>query len=569
MRKFLGILFLLIVIFALAGTWMIYRTLSPAISIETETSLELVIDKPIAEAPDQTPDLLARLKTPTFRKTIAAIGRAAADERITSILFKIHGPYLSFAQIEELHEAIDGFHAAGKETAAVIFAPGTGTMYLASHCTYRMILPCADIFMDGLHAEIAFYKGGLDKLGIRVEAEQMKEYKSAAEPFTRESLSDPAREDIEALLDGLFDRMKTGMSNGTGVPAATLEAMMARSPITPQEALSEGLVTHIGYPEDILAELFGGWASGENILDFNEYTQKTMKERGKNRIAVLSVNGMIMMGSSGRDMMMGRVAGDETILAELDAIEEDERVRALVLRVDSPGGSLYASDRIWHRLGQISDSMPVVVSMGSVAASGGYYISMNADVIVADKTTITGSIGVVSMKFNLAGLYEKLGISHETIDRGGTDMFTSGRGLTPDERERFREFNERAYDIFVTKAAAGRGRTVDELEPLARGRTWTGSDAHAVGLVDTLGGIRLALDIARDLSGIEPGVPAAVVEYPRPKEFGEFIEDLDLPFLEGASSGPLSVIENRILDRFTRAPLTLWPYRVGFEGGGL
>ena len=416
---------------------------------------------------------------------------------------------------------------------------------------------------------LTFYKGTLDKLGIRVEAEQMKEYKSAAEPFTRESLSAPAREDIEALLDGIFGRMISGMSIGTGIPGPSIEALMARSPVSAAEALSEGLVTRLGYPEDVLADLFDGWDSDENILDFNEYVLEAVEEKGRSRIAVLTVEGMIMMGNSGRDMMLGKIAGDETILAELDAIEENDRVRALVMRVDSPGGSLYASDRIWHRLGQLSENMPVVVSMGSVAASGGYYISMNADAIVADRNTITGSIGVISMKFSLAGLNEKLGITHETIDRGGTDMFTTDRGLTPDERERFRDFNERAYNLFVTNAAAGRGKTVEELESLARGRTWTGSDAAAAGLVDTLGGVCLAIDIARDLAGFEPGEPAGIVEYPRPKQLGEFLEDLDIPFLGAAVSDPFTVLEARYANRLNGTPMALWPYRIGFEGRGL
>lgn len=478
--------------------------------------LELDLTQPLA---DPSPgDPLAQLRSHgrrQLRPTIKALHEAAEDPRVVGLVAKVGGP-ISWTTVHELRRGLQPFLDARKPTVAwaETFQDGpigTASYVLASAFDEVWLQPGGGLGLLGVAVEATFLRGTFDKLGIEPQFEQRHEYKNAADMFLRTELSEPHREALDALAASIFDDALSMVGAGRSMSAEHIRELVNRAPLTAAEALQARLVDRLGYRDEVLAairERVGGQAE----LLFADRWRPKPKLRlpawHREHLALVEVRGGIYSGRS-RSNPLGAQVGSDTVGTQLRAALEDDHVRGVVLRVESPGGSAVASDVIWREVCRVRDAgKPVVVSMGDVAASGGYYVSCGADRIVALPATLTGSIGVLAGKFVTSGLLEKVGIGHGSVQRGDQARMWSARsGFSEQERERLSAEIDTIYADFVAKVAAGRGRPVSEIEPLARGRMWTGRDAYGIGLVDELGGLRDATRIARELAGLAEDAP--------------------------------------------------------------
>ncbi len=458
-----------------------------------------------------------------FRDLLDGLERAGSDDGVEELLLDIRSVDLGMAQAEELREALFRFREQGKYSTAYFETAGevlsaSGSYYLATACDEIVLAPPGDINLTGLRAETPFLRGLFDKLEIIPQFDQRKEFKNAVNTFTQKGYTPAHREATEALLDSLYDEMVGGIARGRGLAPERVVELIDGGPYIATEALEKELVDRLAYRNELLGAIEERVEQFEPLIGIKRYLKGGRPHAsGRQKIAVIYGVGAIVRGSSQSDPLMGDLMGSDTITAAFKRAREDDGVAAIVFRVDSPGGSYVASDLIRHEVRRTRDAnKPVVVSMGNLAASGGYFVSMQADHIYANENTLTGSIGVYSGKLVTRDFWkEKLGIRFGLIQRGENAEFMSSQAEWDDRaEERMNTLLDRIYDDFVAKAAEGRGMAVDELEPLAHGRVWTGRDALARGLVDDIGGLDAALDKARDLAGIPEDARFQVVVLP-------------------------------------------------------
>lgn len=461
----------------------------------------------------------------TLMETIESIGRAAKDRRVQGLYLKVRGLESGMAKTQELRAALSEFRASGKPVVAHVEIASNRAYYLASVADELYLSPGGVLFVTGLLADASFYKGTLDKLKIKAELEHIGEYKSASEVWTRDSMSDPQREVTNSILDSLYTRMVDDIAASRKVTPAEIRKAIDTGFMAPEEAKSLKLVDDLRYEdqvEDALKERFGSY-SDVRIRDYKKRGGFALGRR--HRIAVVNAQGPIVSGRSGTSPFGEEFIGSESLSQVLRDLRRDDGIAAVVMRVNSPGGSGIASDIIWRETRLLKDKKPFVVSMADVAGSGGYYIAMGADVIVAEPATITGSIGVITGKFNMRGFYEDwIGIHRDQIKRGeNADIFSDYQGFTDAQRQRVRDHMTIFYRDFVQKAAAGRGKGEEEIERIAKGRIWSGEQAKELGLIDELGGLKDAIAIARDRAGIGKTEDVALELYPRRKSVFEML----------------------------------------------
>jgi protease-4 len=479
--------------------------------------LELDLTQPPA-APDAD-DPLARLRARgrhQLRPTLRALHDAAADRRVVGLIAKVGGP-LPWATMQELRLGVDAFAASGKPTVAWaedLAGEGAGEMQsyvLASAFGEMWLQPAGRIGLLGVGVETTFVRGTLDKLGIEPQLEQRHEYKNAADRMMRTEFTEAHRESVDGLARSVFDEAVDAIARGRGLDAARVRELIDTGPHRAADAQAAGLVDRLGYRDEVYAALRGRVDDGAQLLFADRWRparRPGIPPRRKGHVALVEARGTIVSGHTRRGAI-GRQIGSDSVGAALRAAARDQRARAVLLHVDSPGGSATASATIWREVCRVRESgKPVIVSMGDAAASGGYYIACPADVIVALPSTLTGSIGVFGGKLVVDELMRRVGLSTGSIAHGARAlMFSARRGFSDDERGRLAEAIDDIYDDFVAKVASGRGRPVAEIEPVARGRVWTGRDALGVGLVDELGGMRTAVRIARSRAGLPENAP--------------------------------------------------------------
>ena len=384
----------------------------------------------------------------------------------------------------------------------------TGNYLLASVCDRVVLHPSGEVRLVGVRSETSFYKGILDKLGIQANLEHIGKYKSASDIFTREEMSNAHREVQNAILDDLYDQLTQSIADRRSWTRDDVKDLIDQGPFTAKQALVHGIVDQLAYRDelkDIAKDL-----SGKDCRLIKAHQYLSIVEYGHDwevplpKIAVITAEGMMLTGESFTDPFTGtRTMGSATIARAIRNVRKDSSVKAVVLRIDSGGGLVVAADTIWRELMRLKDAKPLVVSMGDVAGSGGYYIAAPAEVIVAEPGTITGSIGVISGKYSLKGFYEKIGLHKEIIKRGKhADFYTDYGDYSEEERETIRAQIQEIYDDFIGKVAEGRGMTKEAVDQIGRGRIWTGKQAKEIGLVDELGGLNLALSIARKKAGL-------------------------------------------------------------------
>jgi protease-4 len=487
------------------------------------------------ELPENAPiDFTLALFEPpvlTFQQVLNNIDKAAVDRRITGIWLKIDSPALGWSKVEELQHKLAEFKKSGK----FIYA----TTVVCNERDYACALPADRIYMppegffefNGFVAQAMFLKDTLNKFGIEPEVENIGKYKSAGDMLKRNSASDAQREVMNNILDKTVAAFAGMVTRFRKVPQDQVMALLERGLNHPTEAAEHRLIDGILYPDEVEAQLRekNGEKGREKLTTISSKSYRRVSrsdgaDAAADQIAVVYAVGTIVRGKDAYSPLMGRVMGSDSVIESLQKARQNKAVKAVVLRIDSPGGDGIASDLMWRELRLTDAKKPVIASMSDVAASGGYYIGMGCRRIVAEPSTITGSIGVVNAKFNMKGMYDWLQLRFETVKRGQwADMMDDTRAMTPAEWDRFRAMTRGFYDRFVQKAADSRKSKYEQLEPFAQGRVWLGSEAIQHGLVDELGGLDAALAAAKKEAGIPAGRRVKIVEYPMPKKLLEQI----------------------------------------------
>ncbi len=575
-----GWILAVLVVFGLAGLGLVGLGLvfsQKKVKVQPASTLVLDFADPILE--DMPADAESRFfyrDTPTLWDHLRALEHAAADPNVEAVLLRIENVDLGWAKSEELREKLLELQERGTKVIAYVEGGGDHEYMLASAADVIYMAPNTQIYLDGLAAYEMFFKGTLDKVGVKADLEHIGEYKSAAEQFTQRAASEAAREASSALLDATWADLLLAIGESRGLDSASVARVIDAGPYTSKQAQAAGLVDSLIYPDQLEDLLPGG--EGGSQLTVKEYLATLPPIEGPPsapKIAVVHATGTIVGGDSGTDPMWGRTIGSDSFIEALEEAHDEKGVRAIVVRIDSPGGEVYASHLMWRAIRQAATDMPVVASFSDLAASGGYYMAMGADTVVADRSTLTGSIGVIGGKFNLSGLYEKLGMTVEVHSRGENAQFQSSlRDFTPAERERYRTEMFEEYQTFVGIVAQNRGTSVEQIDSVARGRVWTGGMAKDRGLVDIEGGLETSIDVAKRMAGLDADQEVRVEMFPRIKrtfvqEFvNKVVEDEDLGTTARARARAGALAAAPWLAGLIRPELELMGALLRLRGGG-
>ena len=497
---------------------------------------------------------------PTVRSIVDSLRKAAVDTRVTSVLIRPTGNAVLWGKVQEIRDAIVAFKRSKKPIIAYLEQGGDQQYYLASACDKVFLMPTASLDLTGMANYELFLRGTLDKIGALPDAIHVGDYKTASNTFTEHSFTKAHREMAESLNTDLYEQLIAGIADGRHKTPADVRQLFDHGPYLPEDAVRAGLVDDLAYDDEIDDKVQLG-KGRVNTLRQQDYRHVGLPSLGLNRgprIALIYAVGLINTGRS-NDAPSGQVLGSDTMVEYLRKVRADDSIRAIVLRIDSPGGSAIASDVIWREISLTREKKPVIASMSDVAASGGYYIAMPAHAIVAQPATLTGSIGVVLIRFVIDGTLDKLGVNIETVKEGKyADIFSPVRPFTPDERKKIGDLMQATYDTFVEKAAAGRNSTPERIDAVAQGRVWTGKQAKELGLVDELGGLDRALEIAKERAKIAAGTEVELVVYPPKKSLLEVVaEPLGRTDSTGALTSLLGVRNAQAINAVT-APLRLF-----------
>jgi len=451
--------------------------------------------------------------------------KAKVDKRIKAILLDVNMSGVGWGKAEEIRDAITDFRSSGKPVYAYLEFGLNKEYYIATACNKIIVPPPGELFINGLAADVMFFRGSLDKLGIYPDIYQIGKYKSAGDMFTQKKMTDAHRQYINELLDDLFGRYVNTIAQARNKTPDEMRALIDNAPYNATQAKQAGLIDDTLYRDDVekqFKKLLGYKDSDTFTLvrstDYRDVSPESLGLNKGERIAVIYASGDIGSGSSQNSPSGDQSIGSDTLSRALNDAAADKTIKAIVLRIDSPGGSGLASDIIWHAVEAANQKKPVVVSMSDVAASGGYYISASAAKIIAQPSTITGSIGVVAGKPVMRGFYDWLGISNEYVLRGKTaGIFRETEKFSDEERAKFEEWIKNTYyNDFVPKVAKGRKKDPQYIDSVAQGRVWTGAQAKDRSLVDDFGGLDKAIEVAKQLANIpaDKGVERVVLPYP-------------------------------------------------------
>jgi protease IV len=510
------VLIAVIAVFAVASL----RTRPAAIADGSTLILHLQGDAPESPPVDVTIPFLQPRTPVTVENIWSMLRHAAADSRIKAVVFEPQGASVGWAKMQEIRADLEQFRKSGKPLIAYMRAANMRDYYMASACSKIYMSPVDELDVKGIGLELMYYKNTLDKLGVQVDVEHVGKYKDYGDQFTRSSMSPETKEVMTSLIDNLFADLIDTIAKGRGKSPETVRALIDDGPFLAKQAKANGLVDGLRYEDEVLGEL-------KTTLHQTELKKTTEQEyvnvpdsaaggAGRDQIAFVVGEGSISRGDSATSAL----SGDNGLESEafdkmLSKVANDSDIKGVIVRIDSPGGEVSASDDMWRAMNELHKKKPMVISMSDDAASGGYYMAMSGDTIVAYPGTITGSIGVVFGKPNLHGLYDKIGVTKDSVSRGRFAMIESDyASLTEPERAKLREDIDSDYEDFVGKVAASRKKPVSAIEPIAQGRVWLGNQAKANGLVDELGGLDRAIELIKKKSGIPSGDKVSLVLYP-------------------------------------------------------
>jgi protease IV len=495
--------------------------------VPSKTILEANFEQPFMEDVPQTPSAQLLLnEKQTLRDVVDAIDRGASDDRVVGMIARIGAAPMGMAQTQEIRDAVQRFRAHKKFAVAYAetfgeFGPGNGAYYLATAFDHIYLQPSGDVGLTGILMESPFIKGTLSKLGMTFHGDHRYEYKNALNFLTETKYTPPHKEAVTAIMNSWFNQMKDGICQARQIAPEKFQSLVDAGPYLGKEAVDAKLVDDVAYRDQVYGKVKSQAGEGAELLYLDKYLNRAGRphDRGKTVALIFGV-GDVTRGRSDYDPVQGsQNMGSDTVAGAIRAAAEDKDVKAILFRVDSPGGSYVASDTIWREVVRAHQAgKPVIVSMGNLAGSGGYFVAMGADKIVAEPGTITASIGVLGGKMLTSGLWNKVGLSWDEVHDGqNATMFTGTHDYTPAEWARFQAWLDRVYVDFTTKVADGRKLPKEKVLEIAKGRIWSGQDAKNLGLVDELGGYDTALKLAKKAAGIPESDDVKLVVYPRPK----------------------------------------------------
>ncbi|MGA7647498.1 MAG: signal peptide peptidase SppA [Terriglobales bacterium] len=501
--------------------------------VPSKTILEANFEEAFPEDVPDTPTAHLMLdQRQTLRDVVDAIDRGAGDDRVVGMIARIGASSLGMAQTQEIRDAVQRFRAHKKFAVAYSetfgeFGPGNGAYYLATAFDHIYLQPSGDVGLTGIIMESPFVKGTLSKLGMTFHGDHRYEYKNALNTLTETKYTAPHKEAMTAIMNSWFNQIKDGICQARQIAPDKFQALVDAGPYLGKEAVAAKLVDAIAYRDEVYGEVKSKAGNGAELLYLDKYLNRAGRphERGKTVALVFGV-GAVTRGKSDYDPVEGsQNMGSDTVASAIRTAAEDKDVKAILFRVDSPGGSYVASDAIWREVVRARQAgKPVIVSMGNLAGSGGYFVAMAADKIVAEPGTITASIGVLGGKMLTSGLWDKVGLSWDEVHQGeNATMFTGTHDYTPAEWGRFQAWLDRVYVDFTGKVAEGRKLPQEKVLEIDKGRIWSGQDAKNLGLVDELGGYDTALNLAKKAAGVPEGDDVKVVVYPRPRTLLESV----------------------------------------------
>jgi len=494
--------------------------------------LEMDFEQGLIEAvPDDPLGQLMMSEVLTLHDLVGAIDRAAEDRRVKAFVARIGSGGMGMAHLQEVRDALERFRESGKPAYAFSetfgeFSAGNGGYYLATAFDRIYLQPSGDVGLTGLIYEAPFVRGVLDKLDVDPQMGQRKEFKNAMNYYTDREFNEPYRESIDAVMQSHFGQLVRGIAKGRGLSEERVVELFDQGPMFGGEALDAGLVDALAYRDEALDEILEAVDHDAELVDVSRYLRLAGKpNRRGTTVAFIEGNGQLTRGDSRFSPLDGSVTmGSDTVTEAFRQAIDDSRVEAILFRVESPGGSYVASDAIWREVVRAREAdKPVIVSMGNFAGSGGYFVAMHADKIVAQPGTVTASIGVVGGKFLTRDFWTKLGITWDDVATSRHSRMWTGTYEYGESMERFDAGLDRIYEDFTTRVAEGRGLAIEAVLDAARGRIWTGEEAKELGLVDELGGVETALRILREEIGLEPDARLRLKHFPRRRSPWELI----------------------------------------------
>jgi len=552
--KRLVVVFAILVVLAAASAAvgiLVARGGAPAAALGSPTLLVWRVDRPIVEWTPAVGLPLAGGEDPdTMKELYRAFLRARDDGSVAGLAVYLQRASFGLAKAQELRRQVRLLAAAGKTVDCYLETAGEGSngtlaYYLATACDSISLAPGGDLNLLGLYADSTFYSGTLEKLKIEPHYAHVGRFKSAGETFTRRERGPDTDEAIAAVLDSDFRQIVGAIAEARGLEVARVRELVDGAPWSPEEAAEHGLIDHVEYPDEFRDRVEAAIEGEPRLVALSDY-RGTSGRGGGDRIAIVYALGTIVRGTGGVQPFTEEVfLGSDELAEVLRDLREDGSVDAVVLRVDSPGGSALASDLMLREVELTAAAKPLVVSMSDLAASGGYYIAARATRIVAEPATLTGSIGVVGGKLVTRRFQEEvLGITHDTAQRGANaDLYSSLAPFTPEQAGRMRREMERVYRDFVAHVAEGRGLDPAAVEAVAQGRVWTGEDAHAHGLVDELGGLDRSVELAKELAGVADEGPVRLVFYPEQPSLLDLLLERREPALPSSLARLVQAVE--------------------------
>lgn len=517
------VLIVLAVLVSAAGMTLMFVALGREPAVARDSTLVLKLEGDLHEVPTDgvVTQILEGPGPSGLRAVLDNLRRAKTDNRVGAVLVVPTGLEAPmWAKVQEVHEAILDFRESGKQAIAFLEFGGEREYYIASACDRIFLTPTSTLDLDGLATYQVFLRGTLDRIGVYPDILHTGAYKTAYNMFTEHGFTPEHREMVDSLTRDLYEQLVEGVAKGRGKTPEEVRALLDQGPFTAEQALQAGLVDELAFVDQIddRVKLPGGALRRLEARDYSRTGGDGLGFGGAPKIAVIYATGVITSGDGGYDPVMGNVLGSDRINQYIRDARGDTSIRAIVVRIDSPGGSAVASDAIWRELVLTRDEKkdrPLVVSMSDLAASGGYWIATAAPHIIAQPGTLTGSIGVITGKIVTGGLYEKLGANIEAVSHGQHAQLASpARPFTDSERAKVAAMMEDTYQAFLQKVAESRDMTIEQVQAIAGGRVWTGRQAESLGLVDELGGLDRAVQVAREQAGIGADQRVQIVVYP-------------------------------------------------------
>ena len=525
-----GVATLFVIVLAAVAIALIYKEDE---EVPQLTVLEIDLGRNL---PEHVPaDPIAEILLPdavTVRDLVEGLHRAALDERVVALLARVGNSGMGLARLQEVRDAVHAFGESGKPAVAYAetfgeFGPGNGAYYLATAFDEIYLQPSGVVGLTGLIAETPFIREMLEKLGVVPRMDHRAEYKNAKNFYTERQYTPEHKEATQAVMDSQFDQLVRGIADRRGLSPEGVRSLFDRGPFLSKDALEAGLVDGLAYRDEVYERVKEQVDPGAKYLTLRKYLKRLEDSHEQARtVALIHGVGDVTRGKSDFDPGSGTTTmGSDTITRAFRNAVRDHEVEAILFRVDSPGGSYVASDAIWRETVRAREAgKPVVISMGDVAGSGGYFVAMAADRIVAQPGTITGSIGVVGGKMLTSGLWEKTGISWDEVHTSAhSTMWTGTKDYSEEEWTLFQEWLDTVYEDFTDKVAEGRSLSKERVLDIAKGRIWTGEDARKLGLVDALGGYRTALKLIREAAQLSPDAKLRLKVFPRAKSTWEYL----------------------------------------------